>query len=191
MSKNITRPTRISSPEEILRTICAPDVLPDENADNFEYLRQVLFQDLDPQSPYEQLLAEQMVALEWDAVRYRRLRDSLLRDEFREFSIGTFTFKRIGLARSIDEDKKYETQARDLVAQDSKRRQSALNVLVDMEITPSEIMAKAYQSVAKDLEVFERQIAETEKRRRKLREDYDRVRGARAKQVEDAEVFES
>jgi hypothetical protein len=190
MSAKITKPMHISSPEELLRAICAPAVLPDENADSFEYLRKALFQDLEPKSPYEQLLAEQMVALEWDAVRYRRLRDNLLKIEFRELSKGAFARGAIGRVHSTLETEKSKAHVRDLVAQDSDRRQSALTFLADFEITPSEIMAKAYQHVAKDLEVFERQIAETETRRRKLREDYDRVRGARAKKVEDAEVIE-
>lgn len=190
MTKNITNPTHISSPEELLRDICAPDVLPDEDGDSFEFLRQALFQDLKPMSPYEQLLAEQMVALEWDAVRYRRLRDNLLRNEFREHSEGVFGLGSIGHVKLTLKDQSYKTKARDLVAHDSDRRQSALNFLAEKEIAPAEIMAKAYQSIAKDLEVFERQIAETEARRRKLRDDYDRVQSSRAKQVEDAEEVE-
>ncbi|MDF1706622.1 MAG: hypothetical protein P1U72_00870 [Paracoccaceae bacterium] len=186
----ITKPMHLSSPEELLQAICAPDVLPDEKADKFEYLRQALFQDLEPKSPYEQLLAEQMVALEWDAVRYRRLRDNLLKGEFRELSKGVFALGAIGRVNPKLETEKSKAQALDLVAQDNDRRQSALNILADMEIQPSEIMAKAYQQVAKDLEVFERQIAETETRRRKLRDDYDRLRAARTKHVEDAEVIE-
>jgi len=190
MSKNIAAPNDISSPEALLRAICAPDILPDEDADSFAYLRQAMFQDLEPKSPYEQLLAEQMVALEWDTVRYRRLRDNLLRDEFRIFAKGALFLGRATVITAKGVDKKYEMQAQDLVVQDSDRRQSALRLLEDKEITPSEIMAKAYQNIAKDIEVFERQIAESETRRRKLREDYDRLRGSRPKQVEDAEVIE-
>lgn len=48
MSKKIATPNDISSPEALLRTICAPDILPDEDADSFAYLRQALFQDLEP-----------------------------------------------------------------------------------------------------------------------------------------------
>ena len=190
MSKNIATLNDISSPVALLRAICAPDILPDEDADSFAYLRQAMFQDLEPKSPYEQLLAEQMVALEWDTVRYRRLRDNLLRDEFRRFAKGAFFYGSVRQIKGLMVDKKYTARAKDLVAQDSDRRQSALRLLEDEEITPSEIMAKAYQNIAKDLEVFERQIAESETRRRKLREDYDRLRGSRPKQVEDAEVIE-
>jgi len=190
MSKKIDTSMDISSPEALLRTICAPDVLPDEDADSFAYLRQALFQDLEPKLPYEQLLAEQMVALEWDTVRYRRLRDNLLRSEFRTFAKGAFVLGRAGPITGYRVDEKYDAQAQDLVAQDRDRRQSALNILEEKQITPSEIMAKAYQSIAKDLEVFERQIADAETRRRKLRDDYERVRASRPKQVEDAEVIE-
>ena len=144
----------INSPEALLQTICAPDLLPDEDADSFAYLRQALFQDLEPKSPYEQLLAEEMVALEWDTIRYRRFRDNLLRSEFREFALGAFGVGRIDPYKGHRFDKKYHIQAQDLVVQDSDRRQSALNILEDQQITPSEIMAKAFQNIAKDLVLF-------------------------------------
>jgi hypothetical protein len=190
MSTKITKPSEVSTPADLLRAICAPQVLPDENADNFAYLRQALFQDLAPKSPYEQLLAEQMVALEWGAVRYRRLRDNLLKGEFRDISVGAFALGRIGLIHQSLKDDTSKALSVDLVSQDEDRRRSALTVLAEKDIDPAEIMAKAYQKIAKDLEVFERQIAESETRRRKLREDYDRVRASRPKQVEDAEVIE-
>lgn len=190
MSGKITITTQISSPEELLRVICAPDVLPDEDPDSFTYLRQALFQELDPRSPYEQLLAEQMVALEWDAMRYRRLRDNLLKREFRDMSVGAFFNGTVGLVHHSQRDETSKKLAGDLVSQDGDRRLSALTILAEKEITSADIMAKAYQRIAKDLEVFERQIAESETRRRKLREDYDRVCGTRARQVKDAEVIE-
>lgn len=184
MSSKITKPMQMTSPEELLRAICAPDVLPDENAESFEYLRKALFGALEPKSPYEQLLAEQMVALEWDAVRYRRLRDNLLKAEFRKLAEGAFAHGRIGAVTYQLSDETYKARAQELVANDSERRQSALTVLAHLAITQSEIMAKAYQQLARDLEVFERQIAETETRRRKLREDYDRVTASRTKAVQ-------
>jgi hypothetical protein len=190
MGKNITTATHISSPEELLRAIIAPDVLPDEDADNLAYLRQALLQDLEPKSPYEHLLAEQIVALEWDAIRYRRLRDNLLKRQFRDLSIGAFAIGSIGLVHASLKNEKSEALSADLMSPDGDRRQYALAVLAEKEIAPAEIMAKAYQTIARDLEVFERQIAESETRRRKLRDDYDRVRASRAKQVEDAEVVE-
>lgn len=190
MSRNIAKTASIGSAEELLRAICAPDVLPDENADSFDYLRQALFADLEPKTPYEQLLAEQMVALEWDAVRYRRLRDNLLKSEFRVFAEGVFAIGRIGPVELRFKDTSYKEKALALVGRDGDRREAALALLVETQITPAEIMAKAYQSMAKDLDVFERQIVETETRRRKMRDDYDRVRASRAKPVEEAEIIE-
>ena len=56
------------------------------------------------------------------------------------------------------------------------------------QITPSEILAKAYKDLARPLELHERHIAEIEVRRRKLRDDYDRLKTSRALPVEEAEV---
>ena len=54
---------------------------------------------------------------------------------------------------------------------------------------PSEILAEAYNEVRYAIEVHEYKLSELEIRRRRLREDYDRLKAARAKPVEDAEVL--
>ena len=54
---------------------------------------------------------------------------------------------------------------------------------------PSEILAEAYNQVSHAIEVHEYKLAELEIRLRRLRDDYDRLKSARAKPVEDAEVL--
>ena len=56
------------------------------------------------------------------------------------------------------------------------------------EITPSEILAKAYSELASSLDLHERHIAEIEVPRRKLRDDCDRLKTTRALPVEEAEL---
>ncbi|OSQ44330.1 hypothetical protein MGEO_19145 [Marivita geojedonensis] len=65
-----------------------------------------------------------------------------------------------------------------------------MTALSEREVAPEEIVAKAYKALAKHLEVHERQIADIEARRRRLRDDFDRVKSVRVRQVEDAEVLE-
>jgi hypothetical protein len=47
-----------------------------------------------PGTPYEHILAEQLVTLEWEALRHRRMRDSLLLAEYRDQSVGVFQKKK-------------------------------------------------------------------------------------------------
>jgi type II secretory pathway predicted ATPase ExeA len=66
----------------------------------------------------------------------------------------------------------------------------AAAILEERKISVSEILAAAYSQVSGQVELHEKKLAETETRRRRLREDYDRLRAARAKPVEDAEILE-
>jgi hypothetical protein len=50
-------------------------------------------------------------------------------------------------------------------------------------------LAEAYTQVRHKIDVHEYKLAELELRRRRLREDYDRLKAARAKPVEDAQVL--
>ena len=57
------------------------------------------------------------------------------------------------------------------------------------DLSLDEIFAKAYSRVANQLEQHEKKLADLETRRRRLREDYERLKSARARLVEDAEVI--
>ena len=71
-----------------------------------------------------------------------------------------------------------------LVSTDENRRAEAMQALEVKQITPSEILAKSYSELASALELHERHIVEIEVRRRKLRDDYDRLKTTRALPVE-------
>ncbi|MZR13383.1 hypothetical protein GQE99_10175 [Maritimibacter sp. DP07] len=187
MVRTRSRAPKVQSPRELLREICAPHILPGENAETHETLRQALLSDLAPATPYETLLAEHLIALEWEALRHRRLRDSLLRAEFRVQAEGVFAKGIVEAVHDFEQTPESKDLAFDLVASDPERRETALAALAELEISVEEIMARTYTSLAKDLEPHERQIAEIETRRRKLREDFDRLKSANAVLVEDAE----
>jgi hypothetical protein len=82
------------------------------------------------------------------------------------------------------------TLAFDLVGSDPERAAAAAQVLQEFGLTLSEILAQAYSRVSGQVEMHEKKLAALEIRRRRLREEYDRLRAARAKPVEDAEILE-
>jgi cell division protein FtsB len=76
-----------------------------------------------------------------------------------------------------------------LVGSDPERAAEATITLVDKHgLTPGEILAKAYSQVSLQVEVHEKKVAELEKRRQRLKEEYDRLRSVRREPAEDAEI---
>ena len=163
-------------------------LLPDEDPETHRALSDAIFLNLMPGTPYERILAEQLVTLEWEALRHRRLRDSLLMAEFRDQSMGVFKEGEVGRVYSFQQTKNAKEMAFDLVGTNKNKRTKAMQALEAAEITPSEILAKAYKELAGSLDLHERHIAEIEVRRRKLRDDYDRFKTTRALPVEEAEL---
>jgi hypothetical protein len=190
VAKKVSKPAIVQTPQEVLKDICAPHILPDESKDLYDDLRLSLLNDLAPKTAYQSLLAEQIVQLEWDVLRFRRLRDSLLRSEFVELAMGVFQEGKIEKICIDTPQNEAIEAARDLGSSDPERQQSALEKISETGIQPQEIMARAYQALAKDLEQLERQIAEAEPRRSKLREQYDRLQASSALAIDEAEEIE-
>lgn len=188
MSKKLTKTSSDTAHAELLQHFLPTQLLPDEDPETYGALRDALFLNLMPGTPYERILAEQLVTLEWEALRHRRLRDSLLMAEYRDQSMGVFQEGEVGQVDDFYLDQNTKDMAFNLVSTDKDRRAKAMQALEAAQITPSEILAKAYSALASSLELHERHIAEIEVRRRKLRGDYDRLKTTRARPVEEAEV---
>ena len=160
----------------------------DEDPIAYGDLRDALLGDLAPGAPYERALAENLVTLEWEAIRHRRMRDTLIKAKARDLAIGVFSTGKVCEAYHPDEVP--ERLGFALVSADLKRAAKAAAALKNYEISLDEIFAKAYSQVAGQLELHEKKLAELETRRRRLREDYDRLKTASARSVEDAEIAE-
>ena len=188
MSKKLAKTPSDEAHAELLQHFLPTQLLPDEDPETHRALRDALFLNLLPGTPYERILAEQLVTLEWEALRHRRLRDSLLMAEFRDQSMGVFQEGDVGRISSYRRNERAKDMAFNLVSTDKNLRTEAMQALEVAQITPSEILAKAYKALARPLETHERHIAEIEVRRRKLRDDYDRLKTTRALPVEEAEL---
>lgn len=161
-------------------------VLPGEDQREYDELREALLFDLRPNTPYERIIAEQLLGLEWEARRHRRLRDALVLSEFRTHLIKAFQkVARHGLIPAWEFEG--EIRARKFLASEDDREKS-LKDLELIQTTPTELLAKAYESMGLSLEPHERKIAEIEVRRRRLREDYERLTALRKAPIEDAEI---
>ena len=188
MSKKLPKTSAKAAHAEVLQHFLPTQLLPDEDPETHAALRDAILLDLTPATPYERILAEQLVTLEWEALRHRRMRDSLLLAEYRDQSVGVFQNRKVGRIGSHRRNERANEMAFDLVSTNKDRRTEAMQALEDAQITPSEIVAKAYTALAKDLQPHERHIAAIEGRRRKLRGDFERLKAARARPIEEAEL---
>jgi hypothetical protein len=188
MSKKLPKTSAKAAHAEVLQHFLPTQLLPDEDPETHAALRDAILLDLTPGTPYERILAEQLVTLEWEALRHRRMRDSLLLAEYRDQSVGVFQEGDVGRISSYRRNERAKDMAFNLVSTDENRRTEAMQALEVAEIMPSEILAKAYKELAGSLDLHERHIAEIEVRRRKLRDDYDRLKTTRALPVEEAEL---
>ncbi|WP_425045274.1 hypothetical protein [Primorskyibacter sp. S87] len=161
-----------------------------EDALSFEDLRQAFLLDLAPSSPYEITLAENLVALEWEVHRHRRIRDSLLRTQLRKFAEGTFEKGEVGtLGYGNYQTEEGSALTTIFLDRTSENHGVALRWLQDQGIDPGELLAAAYKSATKSLEPHERKLAELEIRRRRLREDFDRLKAVATPPIEDATLL--
>ena len=188
MSKKLPKTSAKAAHAEVLQHFLPTQLLPDEDPETHAALRDAILLDLMPGTPYERILAEQLVTLEWEALRHRRMRDSLLLAEYHDQSVGVFQKREVGRIGSYSRNERANEMAFDLVSTNKDRRTEAMQALEDAQITPSEIVAKAYTALAKDLQPHERHIAAIEGRRRKLRGDFERLKAARARPIEEAEL---
>ena len=188
MSKKLPKTSAKAAHAEVLQHFLPTQLLPDEDPETHAALRDAILLDLTPGTPYERILAEQLVTLEWEALRHRRMRDSLLLAEYRDQSVGVFQEGKVGGIGSHRRNERANEMAFDLVSTNKDRRTVAMQALEDAQITPSEIVAKAYSALEKDLQPHERHIAAIEGRRRKLRGDFERLKAARARPIEEAEL---
>lgn len=169
------------------------DLLPTEDAQDFDALRQGLFEELVPGTPYERCVVESILALEWDMQRHRRLRDNLLKSRFRTLlqrvlETGNPQSTLFSLHENFSEE--VEEAAHGFLAGDPELRRQVDEALAEGHVDVQELLALAYSSISGRIEVHERAIADLERRRRLLRDEFDKLKQARLRPIPDAEVVE-
>lgn len=176
---------------EIENLIPRMSLLSGEEPMDFEGLREAFTRDLNPGTPYETALVENLVSLEWEGIRHRRMRDQLILAKCRDLAVGAFQDGRIGILPPSKRDDAAKARANALVGEDTADRQKAEQALAKINISTAEIVAIAYQICAETLAIHEAKLADIEKRRRRLRQDFDALKTARHRKLEDAEIVDA
>lgn len=157
-------------------------LLPDEDVADYKAFRDSLLEEFAPEGAYQSILAMNLVAIEWDIARHRRLMAATLREEFRRQSLGVRDYGAPGKAMSHITRPDDLSFGRGILA----GSRDTIPFLAKSGVTLSEITAAAMSSRLDNVGYHEGRIADLERRRRSLREDYERLR-ARRKPPEDIE----
>lgn len=177
-----------------------------EDAGSFDGFRLGMMASLAPATPYECVIAENLVAIEWELLQHRRMRDAGLR-RLIAGAIGAAMVNRRRAehedaldaaydahfeAGGTDEDWKEpfqfdpdaaqaagEALAAQAISRDPDVQARASARIVDLGMDPVEVMAAAYRTFEKSVVRHELRLPELEGRRRQVKADLDALQRAR------------
>ena len=154
-------------------------VLPDEDPKAFSELQASLLEELSPQTALERILANDIINVVWDIDRHRRLMSASIRTAFFEQAEGVFVNGKPGRAASL-----YSNDGRDLFLErirssDDNKRAKAEAILDMKSVSKAEIAAAAFISRESPVAYHEARIADLERRRRHLMNEYVRLQEKR------------
>lgn len=147
-------------------------LLPDEDLDEFTRLTDAFLQELAPVGVYQLHLATNLVQIEWDILRHRRLVAAVLRTAFRELAAGVAEKGRPGSTSTSFAVHSELHLGQLLLANDAEGEE----ILSQTGVLRSEITALAFAERSETVAYHEGRIADLERRRRHLLADYDRLR---------------
>ena len=147
-------------------------LLPDEDFEEFRRFSDAILQELAPRGAYQRHLATNIVHIEWDQQRHRRLLAAVLQTEFRALAAGVAEMGVPGRASALFSVRSHFDLGRSLLAHEAEGEE----VLRKAGVTRSEITAAALLARRETVAYHEARIGDLERRRRQLLADYDRYK---------------
>ncbi|MCK4861806.1 MAG: hypothetical protein KAS85_07865, partial [Rhodobacteraceae bacterium] len=166
-----------------------PVLWPGEDPMQYQSLRDGLLDELCPQTMYQRLLVDRLVMLEWELFRYEGLIADFLKSRARVIAAGVLNAGEAASNKHGGISKTTEIMAIALFDPQDKNREKALKKLSLLGISLGEITALAYSEEIVLFDLLEFRKAEIDSRRRLLLKDFDALKAARRKPIEEAEVL--
>jgi len=206
----------LSSFAELLATR-AP--IPGEELGSFEAFHEGMMRSLTPFTPYEAVVAENLIAIEWDLYQQRRMRDAGLRSDLRKaVEKAAMNVERARHEAALDaaweafveehgndddwkepfkfDEAAAEQRSEDLasraVSHDPDVQAAAHAEIVGMGLSPLDLMSDVDRVHSGTAKRHDAKVQELERRRREVKRDYDALQKARPVEAEvaQAEVIE-
>ena len=207
MSKKLTLPDpgrfNLASFAEILPQ---RDPIIGEDPGSYETFHQGLMQSLAPTTPYECVIAENLIAIEWELLQRRRMREAAIR-RHAHVAVTMAAGRQLLAAYQGEVDEKWESheaaggteddweetdnfdedtawEAGDDLAEralstDTKIRSAAWEEIQNLGLDPVEVMSEAYTSREGEIQKHDAKVQELERRRREVRRDFDALQKTR------------
>ncbi|WP_093425598.1 hypothetical protein [Tranquillimonas alkanivorans] len=156
-------------------------LLAGESHGDFESLRAAMLDDLAPRSAYAQVIARNLVDLEWERRRRIRWIRALVMSEVRQ-TLGAALEERL--------PPKDRDRLMSALMIPGTAGESAASSIMKMEIDVDLLTAEAYARKSEDLKRFEDEARRIETRRRRLLADFEKVQSRPRNTVEDAIVVD-
>jgi hypothetical protein len=171
-----------------------------EDAGSWEAFHAGMRQSLNPGTPYEAVIAENLIAIEWELLQHRSMREAVLRKTVRNAI-------RIAVENAGGEAAVAKSLADRAVSSDTQVRERAYAEISELGMEPVELMGEAYRGTLRssappaftptdplghdlpaapeqDLtdgsaDFHDEKIRQLERRRREVKRDYDQLRQSR------------
>ena len=182
-----------------------------EDPGSFEGFHAGMMQSLLPMTPYEGVIAENLIAIEWELLQHRRMRDAGLRRVVRD-RVSEAVVKREAAAHDAKLDEAWDaheaeggtednweddfsfnleaareaslTLGQNAVSRDHDTFQAACAEIEGMGLDVLDLMSRAYRSFEASVTKHEDKLPELERRRREVMRDYDALQKARPVEAE-------
>ena len=176
-------------PPELLDLMPPFEVLPWEDASQYEALKMALLEDLKPGTAHELSIVRRLAALDWEYFRGATLCRDVFSSCVRKTALRVLLESGGMFAQLIPEAADIGT-AGALVGEDEKARASAIARLEAKGVSLEDVRARAFLDHVREFEMLERRPERNEERRRKLLRDLAALQQSRALQeIEDAEIL--
>ena len=194
----------------------ARDHIVGEDPGSFDGFHEAMMQALAPLTPYEGVIAENLIAIEWELIQHRRMRDAGLRAAIRDAII-----KAVFAREKADHEAKLDTHfdkhteaggtqddweepfsfdtdairatgaelAAQAISRDPAELTAASKEIKAMGLDVVELMGGAYRTFTSSVQHHDQKGQELERRRREVKRDFDALQKARPV-VAEAEVIE-
>lgn len=166
----------------------APSLWRDEDPAQFDQLMAALNAEFAPVTAYEKILVRHLADLQWDYLRYRRLRDARLK---RQIALEAAAMLEASSGRLLDFgmfSPENEAIGRALVGSDMSAQQKAQDQIVAAGLAIGDILSEAYHKIAAELSPHEQRMAAIINERRHLREELHAIQKLRRPLPPDAEL---
>jgi hypothetical protein len=153
------------------------DTIPGEEAGSFAVFQAQLMRTLTPFTPYEFVVAENLISIEWEILQHRKMRERCLRN-----LLGKEIEKELARIRGYDRGREgQEPPNLPIRALDPNPEiaSKAHQELEEMGIDLLDLMGKSLSSGNYDLHFHELTLPQLETRRRQVRSDLDALQKAR------------